>query len=69
MDDETKERLREEQRERARRQNHCPRCGSGSIRTVPGEQLDQADHFAGILYRLCGACGYEAVKRARKRRS
>lgn len=64
MDEEAKDALRERNRRRA----NCSRCGGPCVLKDGADfgPLDD-DHFAGITYKVCTACGHEAVvKRARK---
>lgn len=61
-----------EQRDALRERNHrraiaCSKCGSTNTREVDGANLLQNDHFPGITYKICGACGHEDVKQRRRR--
>jgi ribosomal protein L37E len=64
MDAEQRDALRERNRRRA---YNCSRCGSPNTREVDGANLPDGDHFPGITYKICGACGHEDVKRRRRR--
>jgi hypothetical protein len=63
MDAEQKDALRE----RNYRRGNCRRCGSPAVRRlVDGKDLG-GDHFAGILYDICQACGFDYPRpKARK---
>lgn len=52
-----------------RRRGGCQRCGNQHVRKVDGSQLDPETHWAGILYKVCNACGHEQVMRAGPRGS
>lgn len=65
MDDDQKEQLRDRNRRRAWA---CQRCSSYSVLDRDGAQLDRDSHFPGVIYRVCQACGFEAVLQPRRRR-
>lgn len=46
----------------------CPGCGAYSLERVPGERLNPETHFPGVVYRVCGGCGWESPVRPRRRR-
>lgn len=62
-----------EQRDALRERNHrravaCGRCGSMNTREVYGKDLPSDSHFPDVLYKVCGACGFDDVKRRGRRR-
>jgi len=65
MSDEARDRLRLRNQERP---FTCTRCAGTNTRTVDGATLNPSDHFAGIMYKVCGGCGYEQILRTRRRR-
>lgn len=68
MDDETRDRISDELRKRNQRRGNCRRCGSPSVRRMDGKDAGP-DCFAGILYDVCGGCGFTNPKpKARKPR-
>jgi uncharacterized Zn finger protein (UPF0148 family) len=42
----------------------CTKCGSPSVRKVDGKELGEGG-FAGIIYRVCGACGHTVATKSR----
>ena len=61
MDDQQRDELRERNRRRAYR---CTQCG-GPTTEIDGAQLSSDGHFPGVTYKVCGGCGFEAVKKIR----
>jgi ribosomal protein L40E len=56
-----------EQRDALGARNHrraygCQHCGSLNTEFLDGAKLTPEAHFAGVIYKVCRACGREDVK-------
>jgi len=63
MDSEQRDAIRASNQRRA---IACRKCGSLNTEDCDGSTLDQSSHFAGVIYRVCHACGDESVKKVGK---